>query len=94
MVSQARIFTGMPASRLSCCNSLFPTTIPQNQKLIDLIKEKSEQLDKTIQEIGAEIYQQAAQAAQAQQEAEQAAGNAGQQPTDDDDTIDVDFEKK
>ena len=61
---------------------------------IDLIKEKSEQLDKTIQEIGAEIYQQAAQAAQAQQEAEQAAGNAGQQPTDDDDTIDVDFEKK
>ena len=39
---------------------------------IDLIKEKSEQLDKTIQEIGAEIYQQAAQAAQAQQEAEQA----------------------
>jgi len=60
---------------------------------IDLIKEKSEQLDKTIQEIGAEIYQQAAQAAQAQQEAEQAAGNAGQQPNDDD-TIDVDFEKK
>lgn len=61
---------------------------------IDLIKEKSEQLDKTIQEIGAEIYQQAAQAAQAQQEAEQQAGNANQQPTDDDDTIDVDFEKK
>ena len=61
---------------------------------IDLIKEKSEQLDKTIQEIGAEIYQQAAQAAQAQQEAEQAAGNAGQQPTDDDDTIDVKFKKK
>ncbi len=61
---------------------------------IDLIKEKSEQLDKTIQEIGAEIYQQAAQAAQAQQQAEQDAGNASQQPTDDDDTIDVDFEKK
>jgi len=60
---------------------------------IDLIKEKSEQLDKTIQEIGAEIYQQAAQAAQAQQEAEQANNNT-QQPTDDDDTIDVDFEKK
>jgi molecular chaperone DnaK len=60
---------------------------------IDLIKEKSEQLDKTIQEIGAEIYQQAAQAAQAQQQAEQNTGN-GQQPTDDDDTIDVDFEKK
>ena len=61
---------------------------------IDLIKEKSEQLDKTIQEIGAEIYQQAAQAAQAQQQAEQEAGNASEQPTDDDDTIDVDFEKK
>lgn len=60
---------------------------------IDLIKEKSEQLDKTIQEIGAEIYQQAAQAAQAQQQAEQEAGNASEQPTDDD-TIDVDFEKK
>ncbi len=61
---------------------------------IDLIKEKSDQLDKTIQEIGAEIYQQAAQAAQAQQEAEQAAGNANQQAKDDDDSIDVDFEKK
>lgn len=60
---------------------------------ITLIKEKSEQLDKTIQEIGAEIYQQAAQAAQAQQQAEQANDN-NQQPTDDDDTIDVDFEKK
>ncbi|MBR0471869.1 MAG: molecular chaperone DnaK [Methanosphaera sp.] len=60
---------------------------------IDLIKEKSEQLDKTIQEIGAEIYQQAAQAAQAQQQAEQDNAN-NQQPTDDDDTIDVDFEKK
>ena len=62
---------------------------------VDLIKEKSDQLDKTIQEIGAEIYQQAAQAAQAQQEAEaNANAGAGQQPTDDDDTIDVDFEKK
>ena len=60
---------------------------------IDLIKEKTEQLDKTIQEIGAEIYQQAAQAAQAQQQAQQEAGNASEQPTDDD-TIDVDFEKK
>ncbi len=60
---------------------------------IDLIKEKSDQLDKTIQEIGAEIYQQAAQAAQAQQEAQANADN-GQQPTDDDDSIDVDFEKK
>ena len=60
---------------------------------VDLIKEKSDQLDKTIQEIGAEIYQQAAQAAQAQQEAQANADN-GQQPTDDDDSIDVDFEKK
>lgn len=61
---------------------------------IDLIKEKSDQLDKTIQEIGAEIYQQAAQAAQAQQQAEQEGAGASQQPTDDDDSIDVDFEKK
>ncbi len=59
---------------------------------ISLIKEKSEQLDKTIQEIGAEIYQQAAQAAQAEQQAQQNANT--QQPTDDDNTIDVDFEKK
>ena len=61
---------------------------------LDLIKEKSDQLDKTIQQIGAEIYQQAAQAAQAQQEAE-AQQNNGQQANDaDDDSIDVDFEKK
>ena len=63
---------------------------------ISLIKEKSEQLDKTIQEIGAEIYQQAAQAAQAQQAADmagQATENADADDTDDD-SIDVDFEKK
>ena len=61
---------------------------------LDLIKEKSETLDKTIQEIGAEIYQQAAQAAQAEQQAQQNAGNTQQQANDDDDSIDVDFEKK
>lgn len=63
---------------------------------ISLIKEKSEQLDKTIQEIGAEIYQQAAQAAQAQQAADmagQATENADADDADDD-SIDVDFEKK
>lgn len=59
---------------------------------IDLIKEKSDALDKTIQEIGAEIYQQAAQAQQAQQQAQ---GNAQEQSqSNDDDTIDADFEKK
>ena len=61
---------------------------------INLIKEKSEQLDKTIQEIGAEIYQQAAQAAQAQQAADMD-GQASDAADDaDDDSIDVDFEKK
>ncbi|RAP02396.1 molecular chaperone DnaK [Methanosphaera stadtmanae] len=54
---------------------------------IDLIKEKSDALDKTIQEIGAEIYQ---QAAQAQQQADQSDSTQ----SDNDDTIDADFEKK
>ncbi|OED29711.1 molecular chaperone DnaK [Methanosphaera sp. WGK6] len=56
---------------------------------IDLIKEKSETLDKTIQEIGAEIYQ---QAAEAQQQAQQQAQDNPSQA--DDDTIDADFEKQ
>ena len=61
---------------------------------IDLMKEKSDQLDKTIQEIGAEIYQQAAQAQQAQQEAQQQAQGQADSSSQDDDTIDADFEKK
>ena len=58
---------------------------------IDLIKEKSDALDKTIQEIGAEIYQ---QAAQAQQQAQQQADQSNSTQSDNDDTIDADFEKK
>ena len=58
---------------------------------IDLIKEKSDALDKTIQEIGAEIYQ---QAAQAQQQAQQQADQSDSTQSDNDDTIDADFEKK
>ena len=52
--------------------------------------EKSEELEKVVQEIGARIYQQAAAEAQAQQEA-----NAGEAPQDDDDdTIDADYKVK
>ncbi|WP_288640026.1 molecular chaperone DnaK [uncultured Methanosphaera sp.] len=58
---------------------------------IDLIKEKSDALDKTIQEIGAEIYQ---QAAQTQQQAQQQADQSDSTQSDNDDTIDADFEKK
>ena len=61
---------------------------------IDLIKEKTDALEKTIHEISAEIYQQAAQAQQAQQQAQQDAQNAGNAQQNDDDTIDADFEKQ
>ena len=61
---------------------------------IDQIKEKSDVLDKTIQEIGAEIYQQAAQAQQAQEQAQQQAqGQPNNDAAADDDTIDADFQK-
>ena len=60
---------------------------------IAAIKEKTEELTKEIQEIGAKIYQDAAAAQQAQQEAQgQAAGDANTNP--DDDTIDADYEVK
>ncbi|WP_304123749.1 molecular chaperone DnaK [Methanosphaera cuniculi] len=59
---------------------------------IALIKEKSDILDKTVQEIGAEIYQQAAQAQQAQEQAQQQQQPNGSNPNDDD-TIDADFQK-
>ncbi|MBR3214190.1 MAG: molecular chaperone DnaK [Methanosphaera sp.] len=60
---------------------------------IEQIKEKTEVLEKTIHEISAEIYQQAAQAQQAQQQA-QAQQDAGNTQSNDDDTIDADFEKQ
>ncbi|MDO5825172.1 MAG: molecular chaperone DnaK [Methanosphaera sp.] len=59
---------------------------------IDLIKEKTDALEKTIHEISAEIYQQAAQAQQAQQQAQAQQESTSQ--SDDDDTIDADFEKQ
>lgn len=64
------------------------------QDNIDLIKEKSEALEKTVHEISAEIYQQAQQEAQAQQQA-QAQQNTQEQNfnNDDDETIDADFQK-
>ena len=60
---------------------------------IEQIKEKTEVLEKTIHEISAEIYQQAAQAQQAQQQA-QTQQDAGNTQSNDDDTIDADFEKQ
>ncbi len=60
---------------------------------IEQIKEKTEVLEKTIHEISAEIYQQAAQAQQAQQQA-QAQQDAENTQSNDDDTIDADFEKQ
>jgi molecular chaperone DnaK len=59
---------------------------------IEQIKEKTEVLEKTIHEISAEIYQQAAQAQQAQQQAQAQQESTSQ--SDDDDTIDADFEKQ
>ena len=55
------------------------------------IKNKTEELTKAVQEVGAAIYQQAQQE-QAQQQG-QDAGQAGQDPQDDD-TIDADYEVK
>ncbi len=61
---------------------------------IDQIKEKSDALDKTIQEVGAEIYQQAQAAQQAQQEAQASQNPQDGQTNQDDDTIDADFQKQ
>ena len=64
---------------------------------ITAIKEKTDELTKVVQEIGARIYQEAAAAQQAAQGAAGAAGadpNAGQGPDDDDGTIDAEFEEK
>jgi molecular chaperone DnaK len=56
-------------------------------------RKKQKLSKKTIHEISAEIYQQAAQAQQAQQQA-QAQQDAGNTQSNDDDTIDADFEKQ
>ena len=65
---------------------------------IAAIKEKTDELTKVVQDIGARIYQEAAAAQQAAQDAAGAAGadpNAGTGPQDDDDgTIDAEFEEK
>ena len=58
---------------------------------LEAIKNKTEELTKAVQEVGAAIYQQAQQE-QAQQQG-QDAGQAGQDPQDDD-TIDADYEVK
>ncbi len=62
---------------------------------LEAIKTKTEELEKTMQEIGAKIYQQAAAEAQAQQAANQEA-SAQNNTTDaaDDDTIDADYKVK
>ncbi len=62
---------------------------------LEAIKNKTEELTKAVQEVGAAIYQQAQQeqAQQQQQQQGQDAGQAGQDPQDDD-TIDADYEVK
>ncbi len=62
---------------------------------IAAIKEKTDELTKEVQEIGAKIYQEAAAQQQAQQEANGGAQDAGSDAADDDDdTIDADYEVK
>ncbi|BDZ67099.1 chaperone protein DnaK [Methanobacterium ferruginis] len=62
---------------------------------LEAIKNKTEELTKAVQEVGAAIYQQAQQeqAQQQQQEGAGAQGDAGQESKDDD-TIDADYEVK
>ena len=61
---------------------------------LEAIKNKTEELTKAVQEVGAAIYQQAQQEqAQQQQHGEGAQGDAGQK-VEDDDTIDADYEVK
>lgn len=62
---------------------------------LETIKSKTEELTKAVQEVGAEIYQQAQQeqAQQQQQQGQDAQGQTGQESKDDD-TIDADYEVK
>jgi len=61
---------------------------------LEAIKNKTEELTKVVQEVGAAIYQQAQQEqAQQQQQGQDAQGQAGQESKDDD-TIDADYEVK
>ncbi|WP_067258714.1 molecular chaperone DnaK [Methanobrevibacter cuticularis] len=61
---------------------------------ISAIKEKTEELTKIVQEIGAKIYQEAQQAQQNQAGADQGAPNQNPNSNEDDDTIDADYEVK
>ena len=62
---------------------------------IAAIKEKTDELTKAVQEIGARIYQQAQAAEQAQQQAGGQDPNFGAAPdNDDEDTIDADYKVK
>ena len=59
---------------------------------IAAIKEKTDDLSKVVQDIGARIYQQAAAEQQAAQQAQDA--GADNSSNDDDGTIDAEFEEK
>jgi len=62
---------------------------------IAAIKAKTEELTKVVQEVGAQIYQQAQQAQQAQHQTEQDVhGAQGGQKSGDNDTVDADYEVK
>ncbi|KZX11453.1 molecular chaperone DnaK [Methanobrevibacter curvatus] len=61
---------------------------------VESIKNKTEELSKILQEIGAKIYQEAQAQQQAQQEAQGGNGQDPNQSNPDDDTIDADYEVK
>ncbi|MDO5835680.1 MAG: molecular chaperone DnaK [Methanobacterium sp.] len=60
---------------------------------LEAIKNKTEELTKVVQEVGAAIYQQAQQEQAQQQQGQDAQGQADQE-SEDDDTIDADYEVK
>jgi len=60
---------------------------------LEAIKNKTEELTKVVQEVGAAIYQQAQQA-QAEQQQQQGQEGPGSQGPQDDNTVDAEYEKK
>lgn len=60
---------------------------------LEAIKNKSDELTKVVQEVGAAIYQQAQQA-QAEQQQQQGSDGPGSQGPDDDEAVDAEYEKK
>jgi molecular chaperone DnaK len=57
---------------------------------LEAIKNKTEELTKVVQEVGAAIYQQA----QAEQQQQQGPEGPGSQDPEDDEAVDAEYEKK